>query len=388
MMIRKLLVFTAVVIAFSGCSGRKQFRIEGTVDKSRNSYIYLRKVEVDTPVLTDSSKIRNNGNFSFRVTAEEPDFYQVGYSDSNFVTILAEPGERIRLSFPGIYLYDDYKVSGSPGTASLIMLDSALARTKSRIDSLSALYAGIVNEPGSATWQEEINNEYVRLLKEQRMYNIGFILKNLRSFASIKALYQRIDNNMYVLYDSRDLQFLKIVSDTLSHLYPGSKQVRALKRNFENELNQTNLRKINELTKNLPSTKLDADLKDMNGKRISLSSLKGKYVLLAFWSVASQDCLEENLRLKEYYKKYRNRGFEIYQVNLDTDEEAWKRGVKYDELPWISVREDDPLNPKTAILYNVRVLPANYLYDREGNIIGNNLHGRTLELRLSQLFGE
>jgi hypothetical protein len=85
---------------------------------------------------------------------------------------------------------------------------------------------------------------------------------------------------------------------------------------------------------------------------------------------------------------YNKKGFEIYQINLDENESDWKSAVKFDELPWISTREDDPLNPKNAVLFNVKNLPANYLFDREGKIISSNLHGKSLQLRLEQLFNK
>ena len=122
---------------------------------------------------------------------------------------------------------------------------------------------------------------------------------------------------------------------------------------------------IEQIAKSMPQTKLDPDLKNIDGKRIALSSLKGKYVLLTFWSVKSRDCIEENLQLKEFYKLYNKKGFEIYQINLDENESEWKAAVKFDELPWISTREDDPADPKNAILFNVKSVPANYLYDKE-----------------------
>jgi hypothetical protein len=102
--------------------------------------------------------------------------------------------------------------------------------------------------------------------------------------------------------------------------------------------------------------------------------------------VESRESVVENLQLKEFYRNYSRKGFEIYQINLDADEEAWKAAVKFDELPWISTREDDPADPVNARLYNVKTLPANYLYNPEGNIIATNLHGRTLQLKLTQLF--
>jgi thiol-disulfide isomerase/thioredoxin len=266
------------------------------------------------------------------------------------------------------------------------MLDSALNVTRQKRDTLVSRYQKAVNEPDFKQKEEQINKEYVLLAKEQRMFNIAFILKNLRSFASIKAIYQRLDENTFVLYDSRDLQYLKLVSDTLTAHYPASRQVKALKTDFEQEYNRSIYNRYTQLTNSLPAVKLDPSLKDINGKRITLSSLHGKYVLLAFWSGSSGDCVAENLELKELYKKYKNSGFEIYQINLDINEDTWRKAVRFDELPWINVREDDPANPKNAILYNVKILPANYLYDKQGNIIGTNLHSRNLQLRLSQLF--
>jgi peroxiredoxin len=386
-MLKKLLIFSLGVLLITGCSDKKSFRINGRSEVNVGKFISIYRIDVNTPVFIDSVKVGSNGSFRIKVNATEPDFYQLGFSGSDFVTLLSQPGEKIKMTFPGKYLYEKYSVQGSPGTRSIMVLDSALASTKARIDSLRKEYEKAVNDPAIKEKEAQWNQELLKLLKDQRLFNIDFILKNLKSFASIKAIYQKVDENTYVLYDTRDLQFLKIVSDTLSRYYPDSKHVRALKSNFEKEYTQMKLNRITELTKNMPVTRLDPSLMDLNGNRITLSSLKGKYVLLSFWSAASRDCLTENLELKNYYQKYSKKGFEIYQVNLDKDPETWKKAVSYDELPWINVREDDPLDPKTATIYNVKALPTNYLYDKEGNIISTNLHGKALQVKLAQLFG-
>ncbi len=376
-----------LLIALFSCREEKSFRIEGKSDYHIGSYINILRIDIDVPVLLDSARIKKNGSFRFKIKAEYPEFYQLGVSNYGFITILAEPGEKINVTFKSEYLPYDYSINGSPGTRQLMLLDSALAITRDKIDSLKILYDSLYNKPEFARMEKEINEAYIKLLKDQRMFNIDFILKNLKSFASIKALYQKIDDQTYVLYDSRDIQFLKIVSDTLNYYYPKSKQVRALKANFENEMNRFKMRQLEKLAEQSPVKILDPDLKDINGKRIALSSLRGKYVLLSFWSASSQDCVSENLELKNLYEKYRNKGFEIYQINLDSDEDLWKREVKFDELPWISVREDDPSKPKFAIYYNVKTLPTNYLYDMKGEIIASNLHGRALQNKLQQIFG-
>lgn len=152
-------------------------------------------------------------------------------------------------------------------------------------------------------------------------------------------------------------------------------------------MSQFNLGKILQLADTIREVNLDPNLEDINGKRIALSSLRGKYVLLTFWSLSSKESVAENLQLKELYRLYNSKGFEIYQINLDQDEEVWRTAVKYDELPWISTREDNPLEPLNARLYNVKKVPTNYLYNKEGEIIGTDLHGRSLQIKLNQLFG-
>jgi len=386
-MMKRIVVFPIFVLLMAGCSDKNGFRIEGKIRNSEKKHIYLNRIDIDTPVRIDSTKIRINGTFKFKVKASEPDFYQLAFSNSDFITLLAEPGEKIKLTFTGKYLYENYEIVGSPGSGKIKILDIVLAETKRKIDSLRTVYEKALDKPDFTDTEKTIDGEFVRLLKEQRSKNIEFILKNLNSFASIKALYQRIDENTYVLYDPRDLQFLKLVSDSINHHYPDSKQALALKKNFEKEMNSMFINKIDQLARNIPETKLDPDLRNINGKRIALSSLKGKYVLLTFWSASSEECIAENFQLKQLYKTYSNKGFEIYQINLDVDEDTWKKAVKFDELPWISVREDDPLNPINAKIYNVLRLPTNYLYDKTGNIIGSNIHGRNLQLKLSQVFG-
>jgi peroxiredoxin len=257
---------------------------------------------------------------------------------------------------------------------------------KRKLDSLKVVYNDASGKPGFEERKPQIENEFDDILKELRKKNIEFIISNTRSMASLKAAYQRIDDNTYVLYEPRDLQYLKIISDSLGRYYPGSKNVKALSEDVKKELNQMYSRQIQSLARTSPETKLDPNLKDLKGNRIALSSLRGKIVLLTFWSVDSKDCIAENLQLRDVYKAYNKKGFEIYQINVDESEEKWKNEVRFDELPWISTREDDPLNPANVILFNVKILPANYLFDRNGSIIGTNLHGRSLQIKLNQLF--
>ena len=382
---KKFLLFLIPVLVITGCKNKGIFTLEGTVREKKQDHIYLKRVDIDTPVTIDSAKIGKNGTFRFRVRTTETDFYQISYSPDDFVTLLAEPGEKIKLAFIN-NLSHDYTVSGSPGSEQIRELDLKLFKTKHSLDSLNNLYVKASKEPDFDKKGPLLEQEYVRLTEDQRKFNIVFVLKNMRSLAAVKALYQKINDQTYVLNTSRDLQYMKIVSDSLKVYYPDSKHTKALTSDFNNQMNRLYTRRIMEMANSAPEVSLDPDLKDVNGKRIKLSSLKGKYVLLSFWSADSRDCITENLQLKSLYNTYSKRGFEIYQINLDADESKWRNAVTFDELPWISTREDDPSNPVNAKYYNVRSLPTNYLYDREGSLIGTNLHGRNLQIKLEQLF--
>ncbi len=380
-----LLALAALLI--NSCTNENRITVKGKIngEKERKS-IFLNRIEVDYPVFIDSSEIDRNGNFRFRIESPLPEFYQLGFSSSNFITILASPGEKINLVFNDSILWKDYSVTGSQGSADIKMLDERLTLTRKQLDSVELAY---INASNRASFEEErisLEKTYEDLIKNQRKNNIDFIVSNPGSFASIKALYQELDNETGVLYETRDLQYFKIVADTLGRYYPRSKNVIALKQDVDRGMNRFSLGKIIEMADTIREVNLDPVLTDINGSRIALSSLRGKYVLLTFWSATSAESVAENQQLKEFYRLYKNRGFEIYQVNLDADENAWRNAVRFEELPWISTREDDPRNPVTARLFNVQQLPANYLYDKNGEIVAKDLHGRSLMIKLNQLF--
>ncbi len=382
---KKLLIYIIAILIIPGCKNKGTFTIDGTVKEQKQDLIYLKRVDLDNPVIIDSAKIGKKGKFRFKVKTTETDFYQIAYSSEDFITLLAEPGEMIKVLFTG-GLADNYTVSGSHGSEQIRELDLKLLETKKQLDSLNNLYISLQKESDPEKKGQLLEQEYAKLVEDQRKFNIGFVLKNMKSLAAIKALYQKIDDQTYVLNTSRDLQYMKIVSDSLSVYYPDSRHTKALISDFSNEMNRMYTRRLVAMASSLPEVKPDPDLPDVNGKRIKLSSLKGKIVLLSFWSADSRDCITENIQLKSLYKTYSKRGFEIYQINLDTDETKWRNAVNFDELPWISTREDDPANPVNARYFNVRSLPANFMFDREGTLIGTNLHGRNLQIKLEQLF--
>ena len=385
----KLLLLSLLTVAIS-CNNSERIKISGTYNGSNPGSLYLSRVDIDRQILIDSVKPGRTGNFSFVLDSRQTDYYNLGFSNSKFITLIASPGDRIEISFKGEKLQDGYTIKGSTESEKVRVLDYRLANARSEMDSLRALYnnALIKDDPDTA-FLITLEKKYMAVVDTLRMKNIAFILDNLSSFSSIKALYQKIDDDTYVLYRERDLQFMKLVSDSLNVSYPGSRQTLALAANVEKEINAMYMNQLAAMAQTVEATLTDLALPSVNGDTIALSSFRGKsYILLSFWSVNSGESVSNNLILKEYYRKYHNKGFQIYQVNLDRDENLWKNAVRYDELPWISVRDyNEGLSP-SASLFNISSVPSNYLIDMEGNIIGKNLFGKSLQIKLSQIFNQ
>ena len=137
---KRVLFLLSVVLIFSACKHKGTFSVSGVIKGRTEKHIYLNRLDVNTPVLIDSSKIGSNGKFSFRIKATEGDFYQLGFSTADFITLLAEPGEKIELSFEGKNLFENYHIKGSSGSEKLQMLDLTLNETKRKLDSLRTVY--------------------------------------------------------------------------------------------------------------------------------------------------------------------------------------------------------------------------------------------------------
>jgi thiol-disulfide isomerase/thioredoxin len=382
---RLIFIFLAAVTV-AGCSNDNKVTIRGTLSDDTEGIALLEKSEVDHSNVIDSAVIKR-GQFKFALDITGPEFLQVRFENGEFVGLLAMPGEKIDLSFGKSPLAMNYNVAGSPGSEEVRMLDMQLLRTNRQLDSIRKIYSGLTDEEIAARGSD-LEEAYVDIVDAQRKFNIKFVIENMSSMAAIKALYQRIDENTYVLYQPRDLQYLKIVSDSLSVKYPVSRHVRALKENVTSELNRMYIDRMASLASQLPEANTKPALPDTKGKMVSVASLKGKYVLVSFWITTSPECIAELPLLKSLYSAYHAKGLEIYHVSLDRDEEMWRNRVRFEEIPWISVREEDPLNPVYARLMNVQSVPSNLLYDPEGNIINTNLTGRNLQIRLDQIFNK
>jgi peroxiredoxin len=377
----RTLALLALVLLTVACGKKNNFTISGKIEGGAGKTIYLSQLLTSSQILADSVKMDQSGQFKMKGKVSEPTFFLMKLSDSNFATLLLDSAENVSITGSYNHFAADYTVAGSDNSSKVRDLTLRFNAAKSKVDSISTLYRKHQNEPGYSSDLERWNNEYVKQISDYTSYVNDFIKRNPFSMASVYALYQKWGENNYV---ANDFQAMKTAASALYAVYPKSDQVKALYNNTLTIIKEQKNAQLNTLMSQKAVNSPNIKLPDVSGIDRELWSLRGKYVLLHFWSAKDRTSRIQNQVLVELYAKYKNKGFEIYMVSVDDDRTAWKAAIEEDKLTWINVG-DMKGSSSALISYNIHSIPSNYLLDKEGTILSKNLQGPQLNAALSRI---
>lgn len=377
----RILTLSLIVLLAAACGKKYNYTVSGKIEGGAGKTIHLNYLLTNSQKPADSAKLDKNGEFKLKGKVSAPTFFLLKLSETNFATLLLDSTENLTITGSYNHFSSDYEVKGSDNTAKVRDLTYRFAKVKSQTDSLRMLYNKHKNDAASATDLERWNNEYTRLVSDYTGYVNDFVKKNPFSMASLFALYQKWDENSYV---ANDFQAMKTAASALFAVYPKNDQVKALYNNALNILREQKNAKLNNLIDQNAVNSPNITLPDISGVERNLWALHGKTVLLHFWSAKDRTSRIQNQVLVELYAKYKSKGFEIFMVSVDQDRTAWEIAIAEDRLTWINVG-DMKGSIRALINYNIQTIPANYLLDKEGKIIGKNLQGPELNATLAKI---
>jgi peroxiredoxin len=386
---RRAFILLSLLISVSlMAQKRTAFEIRGHIDNPTHGekiyFLHFGASEryVDSISITD-------GSFSFKGKTKISYEPEENYTESQARLFLDHSGTGIDFEKMNSHVYYDFvTVYLEAGTTDVHIIDSARK--------------GVVTPPRANAGHYTLDSIYTAYFK-----------KSMECFAQAKKLqlkgaefisYQDNGRQIFTDEQERDLwQFIKwhpgspVSLYILKHnkdYYPDYDKIAPYFNLLNDTLKNTDFGKqYAKMLDRLQLTRLGAQapeftMNEVDGKGRSLSSFKGKYVLIDFWASWCGPCRRENPNVLKAYSQYKNKNFTVLGISLDQKKDNWVKAINDDQLNWTQLSDLAFWQNAAAQLYSVKAIPQNFLVDPDGKIIGKNLFGKGLTERLATIFGQ
>jgi peroxiredoxin len=371
---KKLFLFSILPLACIAQTPAKEFQLKGQLNLNKPvEWLYLRYASGDENK-TDSVQPKN-GEFKFKGLIAEPvvasltaKFKQQGSErpPRESVQFFLEPSKIELIAKDSL---KNISVKGSAGQADFTSLTKQQEVYDSRFQTLYDQYDSL-EQAGNKEEQKKLEGTIEQLDKEMKeVVYASFIKTHPNSNVALFALKE---------YAGWDVDPVRV--EPLFNSLPASVRAWPSARALQERIGVAKKTAIGNYA-------IDFTQNDTLGKPVSLSSFRGKYVLVDFWASWCGPCRRENPNVVKVFNKFRDKNFTILSVSLDRPDakDKWLAAIHKDGLVWTHVSDLKYWDNAVAKQYGIRAIPQNLLLDPQGKIIAKNLRGEDLDEELSGL---
>ena len=339
------------------------FTIKGTIKNSPQHLIILWEMTPQQLVFIDSARTDASGKFQIQGNTKNMIFAQLQMGPESKIFLAVDNKSKLDVNISLLGKFVDYTINGNELDDSK-KIRKIVDANRSFAEEFNALKLEAEKIPQTQEGMSQaavINNRYQRLLQQRNDYMMNMAMSEKKGFIPYFMI-------AFGALESPGYDLFKHAVACAKAADPMSKYTQDIEGKF-----------VNEASLMIGGVAPDIKLNGPDGKPVSLSSLRGKVVLIDFWASWCGPCRRENPNVVKMYQKYKDQGFEIFGVSLDNDANRWKGAIQTDGLTWFHGSDLMGWKSKPAQMYQVHSIPATFLLDKQGKIIAKGLRGAELE---------
>lgn len=380
---RKMVIAVLVILVSCKDKDSKTFNVSGVLHNAPSKVVYIEESNITTGqrILKDSSAIAADGKFSFSMDAPKDAVYNLRLQNDvpQFVTIIND-ASKIHLDVDFNKRNEFYSVTGSKASKSIQeYLAKITGMQKDRV-TIYFQIDSIKKNNGDSLLLQELSKKQQQIINEEKTYTQQLIEQSTNSSLSLFVLstYQGMARDPNFRVNGFTNEEVVGLLTGIVNKFPERTDVAGIRNSMESEIPKTKW-----VGKQAP----EISLPDTEGRTVTLSSFRGKYVLVDFWASWCGPCRNENPNVVDAYNRFRDKNFTILGVSLDRpgQKEAWLKAIVDDKLNWTHISDLKFWQSEVVPVYQVGSIPFNVLVDPQGKIVAENLRGSALEQTLEQV---